>query len=85
MGGDTKASYIEKIKMGRQVYRKFAQQNMTIRMHGDTALTHCWANAVGTNPAGTFDDKVMMMHVWSKKADGWKLVGHQTTKVDKLP
>jgi ketosteroid isomerase-like protein len=82
---DTKSTYIEKIRLRRQVYKKAQQINLTIRMHGDSAVTHCWAIMAGTNPAGPFDDRVMMMHAWARKPDGWKLVAHQTTKVDKLP
>lgn len=82
---DTKSSYIDKIKLGKQVYRTLEQRNMSVRLHGDAAVAHCWAHVTGVNPAGNFDDKVMMMHVWSKKPEGWKLVAHQTTKVEKLP
>lgn len=82
---DTKSSYIEKIRAGKQQYRSLKQQNMTIRRHGDAAITHCWASVTGINPAGNFDDKVMMTHTWVKKPEGWQLAAHQTTKVDKLP
>jgi len=82
---DTKATYIEKIRQGKQIYRKVQQMNMTVRLHGDAAVTHCWASMMGVNPAGNFDDKLIMLHVWSKKPDGWKLVAHQTAKIDKLP
>lgn len=82
---DTKASYIEKIRGGRQKYASLEQRKMTVRQYGDCALMHCWAHVTGVNPAGNFDDKVMMMHTWVQTKAGWRLAGHQTTKVDELP
>lgn len=83
---DTKASYIAKIKEGKQVYAGVEQRNLTFHPYNDNAVvTHCWMRVHGVNPAGPFDDKVMMMHFWVKQGGAWKLAGHQTTKVDKLP
>lgn len=82
---DTKQTYIEKLKSGKQVYRTLEQRKMSVRLHGDAAITHSWARVTGVNPAGPFDDKIMMIHVWVKKGGTWRLAGHQTTRVDKLP
>ena len=82
---DTKTSYIDKLKSGRQVYKTLEQRKMSARLHGDTIVTHCWVHVTGTNPQGAFDDKVMMMHVWVKHGGQWRLAAHQTTRVDALP
>lgn len=82
---DTKQSYIAKIKGGKQVYKSLEQRKMTVKMHGETAVTQCWARVTGVNPQGPFDDKIMMLHVWIKKAGAWQLAGHQTARVDALP
>lgn len=82
---DTKQSYLDKLKGGRQVYRSLEQRKVSVRIHGDAAVTHSWTHVTGVNPAGPFDDKIMMIHVWVKKGGTWQLLGHQTTKVDKLP
>ncbi len=78
---DTKQTYLAKIKEGRQVYTTVEHQKMDMRMHGAAGVTHCIMRMVGTNQAGPFDDKVMMLHIWVKKGANWVLAAHQTTKV----
>lgn len=78
---DTKQTYLGKIGEGRQVYTKVEHQKIETRLHGNSAITHCIMRMVGTNQAGPFDDKVMMLHVWVKKGTGWMLAAHQTTKI----
>lgn len=83
---DTKSSYLEKVGSGKQIYKSLEQKNVLVRLLGsDAAVTHSWMHVTGTNPNGSFDDKVMMLHVWIKRDNSWKLVGHQTAKVDKIP
>ncbi len=82
---DTKASYIAKLKSGAQVYRTLEQRKLQVKMHGSTAVTHSWVHVTGVNAEGQFDDKIMMLHVWVREGGGWKLAGHQTARVDKLP
>lgn len=78
---DTKQTYLAKIGEGRQVYTKVEHQKIETRLHGSSAITHCIMRMMGTNPAGPFDDKVMMMHVWVKKGAHWVLAAHQTTRI----
>jgi ketosteroid isomerase-like protein len=82
---DTKSQYIDKLRSGRQVYKTLEQKNISVRLHGDTGVTHSWVRVTGVNPQGAFDDKIMMLHVWVKKGPAWQLAAHQTTRVDKLP
>jgi len=82
---DTKTTYTEKIKGGKQVYKIMEQRKVTVKVFGTTGITQSWLHVTGVNPAGPFDDKVMMLHVWVKVGSGYKLAAHQTAKVDKLP
>ncbi|MCS7025367.1 MAG: nuclear transport factor 2 family protein [Bryobacteraceae bacterium] len=82
---DTKQSYLEKLRSGKQIYRTLEQHKVSVRIHGEAAITHSWVHVTGTNPAGPFDDKVMMLHVWVKKGTSWLLAAHQTTRVEALP
>ncbi|MEO7651861.1 MAG: nuclear transport factor 2 family protein [Bryobacteraceae bacterium] len=82
---DSKQQYLDKIKSGRQVYKSFEQRKVSVRMHGHTAVTQSWARVTGVNPQGPFDDKIMLLHVWMKKNGAWRLVAHQTARVDALP
>lgn len=82
---DTKASYIAKVKSGKQLYRTLEQKKVTVNLYGASALTHSWMHVTGVNQAGAFDDKVMLIHFWVKHNGAWRLAGHQTTKVTRIP
>lgn len=82
---DTKKSYIAKIKERRQVYKSFEQRNPVVNIYKDSAVTFSHVRVTGTNQAGAFDDKIMLIHFWVKQNNAWRLAGHQTTKIDKLP
>jgi ketosteroid isomerase-like protein len=82
---DTKASYIAKIKEGKQVYKSFEQRSPKVNLYKDTAVIFSWARVTGINPQGDFDDKIMVMHTWVRQNGAWRLGSHQTTRVDKLP
>ncbi len=82
---DTKTSYIAKIKERRQVYKSFEQHKPTVNIYKDSAVTFSYVRVTGTNQAGLFDDKVMLIHFWVKQNNTWRLAAHQTTKIDKLP
>ena len=82
---DTKKSYIAKIKERRQVYKSFEQHNPVVNVYKDSAVTFSHVRVTGTNQAGAFDDKIMLIHFWVKQNNAWRLAGHQTTKIDKLP
>ena len=82
---DTKASYMEKVKSGKQVYKAMDQRKVSVRLHGDAAITHSWMRVTGVNAQGPFDDKVMMVHLWVMKNGQWRLAAHQTTRVDQMP
>lgn len=82
---DTKKSYIAKIKEKRQVYKSFEQRNPVVNIYKDSAVTFSYVRVTGTNQAGVFDDKIMLIHFWVKQNNAWRLAAHQTTKIDKLP
>ena len=82
---DSKQQYLEKIKSGKQVYKSFEQRKISVRIHGDVAITQSWARVTGVNPQGPFDDKLMLLHAWLKKNGSWRLIAHQTARVDSLP
>ena len=83
---DTKAKYIAKIKSGKQVYATLERKNVSVRiLDANSAITHSWMHVTGTNQDGKFDDKVMMLHIWTKRKGAWQLAGHQTARVQAIP
>jgi ketosteroid isomerase-like protein len=83
---DTKEKYIAKIKSGKQVYATLERKNILVRiLDANNAITHSWMHVTGTNQDGKFDDKVMMLHSWTKRKGSWQLIGHQTARVQVIP
>jgi ketosteroid isomerase-like protein len=78
---DSKKDYITKVTSGRQLYQGADHESMTVKTYGDTVIVHARMHMWGTNQAGKFDDVVMAMHTWIKRAGKWQLVAHQTTKI----
>ena len=66
-----------------QKYDVIEHHKTTIRTQGDGAVAHSIVTMKGTNPAGPFDNKLMMIHTWFKGAGGWQLAAHQTTELAK--
>jgi ketosteroid isomerase-like protein len=80
---ETKAEYMAKLRSGRQKYTAIEHHKTTIRTQGDGAVAHSIVTMKGTNPAGPFDNKLMMIHTWFKGNGGWQLAAHQTTQIAK--
>jgi len=80
---ETKGEYLAKLRSGKQKYDVIEHHKTTIRTQGDAAVAHSIVTMKGTNPAGPFDNKLMMIHTWFKGAGGWQLAAHQTTELAK--
>ena len=80
---ETKGEYLGKLRTGKQKYDVIEHHKTTIRTQGDGAVAHSIVTMKGTNPAGPFDNKLMMSHTWFKGAGGWQLAAHQTTQLAK--
>ncbi len=78
---EDKATYINRLKSGKQRYDAVNIEKTKIVTYGDSAVTHSVVRTTGVNDRGPFDDHVMMMHVWVKQGGKWLLAAHQTTKV----
>ena len=78
---DTKSTYLSKLKTGAARYDIIEHQSITVKPYGDSAVAFSMARMTGQNKAGPFDDHVMMMHFWVKQDGKWRLVAHQTAKV----
>ena len=80
---ETKDQYMAKLKSGSQKYDAIEFEKSIINVHGDSAVAHHIVVMKGTNPAGPFDNRLMMIHMWVKKGGGWTLAAHQTTQIER--
>ena len=78
---DSKESYIAKVSSGKQKYAGVEQEIVKVQQLGDAYLVHARMHMWGVNQNGPFDDRVMLMHTWLKRAGRWQLVAHQTAKL----
>ena len=77
---ETKADVIKSIGSGKSIIEKLEFSNTTVRVYGETALVKgrvdLWHSATNIVPMD-------VLHVWVKKADGWRLVARQATRLAK--
>jgi len=77
---ETKADVIKSISSGKSIIEKLEFSNTTVRVYGETALVKgrvdLWHSATNIVPMD-------VLHVWVKKADGWRLVARQATRLAK--
>ncbi len=78
---ENKADYIGKLRSGQTKYLSVDYDSMTVNVYGDAAIVHSKARFKVTTPTGGIDSNLVMLHVWLKSGEGWKLVAHQTTKL----
>ncbi|MBI5281032.1 MAG: nuclear transport factor 2 family protein [Candidatus Solibacter usitatus] len=78
---ESKRQYMDRIRQGLQRYDDVKHESVRVVLHGDTAIAHCFLRMRGKSNERSFDDHLMMMHVWVKRAGAWKLAAHQTTKL----
>jgi len=73
---DTKASYIDNLKTGKQKYDKAEAGDLSVRVYGNTAvLTGKW-NLVTDRPLA-----LSILHVYVKRGGQWQLVAHQSARL----
>jgi ketosteroid isomerase-like protein len=80
---ETKADYMGKLRSGKQKYTAIDHHQSTVRIHGDAAIVHSIVVMKGTNPAGPFDNRLMMIHTWVRSGGNWQLAAHQTTELER--
>jgi ketosteroid isomerase-like protein len=78
---ESKSGYLGRLRSGAQSYHTITHEKTTVRMHGDAAVAHSIGVMAGQNPAGPFDNHLMMMHTWVKASGVWRLAAHQTTNI----
>ncbi len=81
-GIESKSEYMGKLRSGTQKYTAITHHKSTVRVHGDAAIVHSIVTMTGTNPAGPFDNRLMMIHTWVKSGAKWQLAAHQTTLIE---
>ena len=78
---ESKDEYLGKLRSGAQKYSAITHEKTAVRIHGNAAIVHSIGRMVGTNAAGPFDNRLMILHTWIKSGGQWRLAAHQTTQL----
>jgi ketosteroid isomerase-like protein len=78
---DSKASYIESMRSGKQRYASGKINDLKIRVYGNAALINGDANFEFITAGKPGKARLKYTHVFVKSAKGWQLVSHQSLKV----
>ena len=77
---ETRQEYLNKLKSGDQKYAGIELIKPTIRVYGNAAVINSQTRMHGATKGVPFDNTLLLMQVWTKQGNDWKLVAHQTTR-----
>ncbi len=79
---ETRAQYLAKLKSGDQKYATIEYLNYKTFDLGQAQVVSGVIRMTGATKGVPFDNKLQVLHVWSKAKDGsLQLVAHQTTRL----
>ena len=78
---DTKASYIESLRSGKQKYASCKFNDMKIRVYGKAAVINGDANFEFVTNGAPSKGHLRFTHVFIKGSKGWQLVSHQSLRL----
>lgn len=76
---DTKASWLESMRLRKTRYRKVACSNRKVRVFGDVALITGSADIEAEIAGQPKSLKLLFLNAWAKTAQGWRFVAWQST------
>jgi ketosteroid isomerase-like protein len=78
---DTKASYIDSMKTGRQKYASAKIRELKVRVYGKAAVINGDADFEFITAGKPGKGRLKYTHVFAKGPKGWQLVSHQSLRV----
>lgn len=78
---ENRKEYLDRLTSGAQRYDTITHETVRVVPYGNSAVAHSVVRMTGNSSGRVFDDRLMMMHVWVKQGNTWRLVAHQTTRL----
>ena len=78
-GGDTKASWLEGMRLRKTRYRSIVPSGRKARLHGDVALVNGRVDYELESAGQKRSLRLVFLAVWARTPQGWKFVAWQTT------
>jgi len=80
---ETKNQYVGRLRTGAQRYDRIEHEKITVKLHGNAAVVHAIVRMTGEADKRPFDNRLMMLHLWVRQGNQWRLAAHQTTQLAK--
>jgi ketosteroid isomerase-like protein len=78
---ENKSQYIAAVTSEHQKYSSVEYETPAIQIYGATGVLTTSARMTGLTKGVPFDNRLRLLHVWTKQEGSWVLVAHQTTKL----
>jgi ketosteroid isomerase-like protein len=79
---DTKSSYINAIKSGATKYESMKRDDIKVTVYGTAAVVTCHWDVHVASRGNKNDLNARYLHVYVQQPAGWKLVAHESTKLN---
>ena len=78
---DTKASYLDSLKSGKQKYLKAEPEDVTVKIYGNTAVLTEKLKLISETNGNRSEPTLSILHVYVKRGGQWQLVAHQSARI----
>lgn len=82
---DSKASYVESLRLGTVKYRAMRRSDVTVRTYGCLAMITGNATVDVTNKGEDLSIQLRFHSVWAKRSQGVQFVSWQSTRIPPAP
>jgi ketosteroid isomerase-like protein len=80
---ENRAQYVDNRRTGRVDYDSVVENDMKVRVYGDTAVVTYRSAAKGKDPEGAIDEERRSTHLFVRRDGRWQLVHTQVTPIQK--
>jgi ketosteroid isomerase-like protein len=77
---ETKAEFIRRVETGGLKYESLELVDPNVRVYGNVAVVNGMFDVRVMSDGSPIDTRVVYIHVYTRQADAWRMVAHQTTR-----
>lgn len=78
---DSKREFIDNLKNGVRKYEAMDYDSTTVKIAGNTALLSAKGTLRVVTKGQKSEFKIVFLHTYVKRKDGWQLLGHQSARL----
>ena len=77
---ETKAEFIRRVETGGLKYESLELVDPNVRVYGNVAVVNGMFDVRVMSDGSPINTRVVYIHVYTRQADAWRMVAHQTTR-----